>query len=464
MALPRVDLVVFLVAAVLRLAWVLGLPDALTWIDEQQFVDIGRALAAGHGYVSDSYRANPVLPAYLALVFRTFGDGYLAARVGQALLGALTCVLVARVARRIDGEPAAAIAGGLAALYLPHVYLTGVFYVDTLVTFFSAVTTLLVLRATTRHGMADWVVAGVALGITALTRPLYVAYLPPVCVWWLWRRGSPRAAAQCLAFVLGVAATILPWTARNYRVYHRPILVSSGFGTKLWEGNNPLAYGDADDRDLRPYGDVWRKRLAHLPAGEQRALVAAYAPVLDAIESRIEAGEDPFVVTDSILLPIAVRHMREHPGRTVELFVRKLVTLYSAFSKTLTQNHDTSRRNKLLAALAFYPLLALATAGAVVGVRRRARVGVVLVLLGAISGAYALLDTCTRFRLPLDPFLAVLAALPLAAAWQRMVGRRRPAPGPAPGRAWSPPLGWVNGVLLLVATSLVPCMAALARV
>jgi len=463
LSVPRRDLIVFLVAAVLRIAWVLGLPAKLTWVDEQQFVDIGRALAAGHGYLSDSYRANPVLPAYLALAFRIFGDGYLAARIGQALLGALTCVLVGRIARRIDGEPAGSIAGGLAALYLPHIYLAGVFYVDALVTFFSAVAILLVLRATVRRGAIDWLAAGVVLGVTVLTRPVYLACLPSLCAWWLWRnRASRQAAAQCLALALGVAATLLPWSVRNHRVYHHPILVSSGFGTKFWEGNNPLSYGDADDRDLRPGGDVWQERLARLPAGEQRAITDAYRPVLDAMNARLAQGEDPYVVTDGILLPIALRHVREHPVRTAKLFALKLGTLYSAFSKTLTQNRDTSRLHRVLAAVTFYPLLALAAVGAVVGVRRPARGGVVLllVLIGAVSSAYALLDTCTRFRLPLDPFLAVLAALPLAAAWQRIVGRRS-SPGPAPGSAWSPPLGWANGVLL-IATGLALVLATLA--
>ena len=88
--------VLFALALAVRLAWIATLADRLAWPDEAEYAAIGRRLAAGEGFVASSYRNAPVLPTYLGLAFRLFGDGYGAPRVGQAILGALTCVLVYR--------------------------------------------------------------------------------------------------------------------------------------------------------------------------------------------------------------------------------------------------------------------------------------------------------------------------------------------------------------------------------
>ena len=62
------------------------------WIDEKQYAEIARHLAAGEGYVASSYRANPIVPAYLAAFSTMFGSAPIYPRIGQALIGALGCV------------------------------------------------------------------------------------------------------------------------------------------------------------------------------------------------------------------------------------------------------------------------------------------------------------------------------------------------------------------------------------
>jgi 4-amino-4-deoxy-L-arabinose transferase-like glycosyltransferase len=420
------DLLVFILALAGRLAWIVTRDETLAWIDEQQFIDIARHLSAGEGYVSDSFRANPILPAFVSVVFRVFGPSLLYPRIAQAILGALTCVLIARIGRRVGGERAGLVAGLLSALYLPHVYLSGVFYVDVVLTFLSAVLVLFLMRAGADGRLGDVVGAGVALGLVTLTRPLYLAYLPAPCLLWLWagRRRPVRALVRCAVFTVCTILTILPWTLRNHAVYGRVVPVSTGFGTKLWEGNNPAARGDADDRDLRWTRGDWNARLAGLPAAEREALNRRYEQVSRDVQARRERGDDDYLAMDPILLPIALEYMRENPGHTAWLYGQKLLTLYSAFTRTWTENPDTSVRNQWVAALTFYPLLALAVVGAAMGIRRRAPLGAMLALVATVSLTYALLNTCTRFRLPLDPFFTVLAAFPLVWAWDRFGARR----------------------------------------
>lgn len=421
-------LVIFVVALALRLAWVLTLDERLAWPDEETFTEIGRHLAQGDGYVSTSFRANPVLPVFLGAFFAVFGDGYLAPRIGQAVLGALTCVLLWRVGSTVAGGTAGALAGLMLTAYVPHIYLAGVFYVDCLLTFLCALGVYLaVLSMQAPRPLPLAILCGVVLGVTALARPIFAVYVPCLAAAWVYaarderRRWIPIGLALCLAS----AATVLPWTIRNYAVHGRLIPISAGFFTKLWEGNNVLALGGAEDRDFRWGRPEWEWRLARLPEDERRAVARRYAEV----DRRVRAAEaetgDRDLATDIVLRPVALAEMAAHPGRIVRLFGRKLVTLFSAFTRTMTTNDFTSRRNQLLAAAAFYPVLVLSLVGAVVGLANRRALAPVYALLVSVTFAYGLLIVCTRFRLALDPYLILFAALALARAWQWWRGAPR---------------------------------------
>jgi len=409
----RPGLVVFVVALGLRLAWVLRLPDQLRWIDETQFVGIARSLAAGHGFVSDSYRANPLLPAYLGLVFRAFGESLLAARIGQAVIGALTCVVLLRIGTRLAGPALGLLAGLMLALYPPHVYLAGVFYVDCVLGLPLALGVLLALDVHQgRGGVGRAVLAGGLLGLAALARPTFLVVVPALALAWCLgaAAGVRRRLELTAALGLGALAVVLPWTARNEAAYGRLVPISSGLWTKLWQGNGPLADGSADDRDLLWGRDLWTRRLARLDPERRRAVEEQYAGVARAVGERLARTGDFYLATDEVLRPVVLDLVRRDPGRVLVLAARKTATLYSAFSRTETQNQDTTAAMRLVAAVSFYPLLGLAAVGAFCGRAGGRRWLPISAVVVSVTATYALLTACTRFRLPLDPYLMLFAS------------------------------------------------------
>lgn len=415
-------LLVLVVALAVRLAWVLTLGPHLIWPDEEEFVLIARRLAAGEGYVSVSYRANPILPAYLAGVFHVFGESYMAARIGQAVMGALTCSLVAATATRLLGATIGLVSGLGLALYLPHVYLSAVFYAECLFTLLIACTMYAAVRSLDTAQPLRWLVAtGVSFALTTLSRPIFLAYLPFLVAGLFYASRAPlrRRVVMAATLVAATALTILPWTLRNWIVLGRPVLVSTGFGTKLWQGNNEGAVGDADDRELSFRQDVWRERIAALPEPERRAVEERYREADRRIDALEAASGDRYTATDTVLGPLAWEHIRNHPGRTIELFARKVGTLFLPFSKTLVTNEHTSTRNQWLAALAYVPMLLLAVFGLWWSAGRHPGLWLLYGLLLSVTAAYGVLTACTRFRLPLDPYLVVFAAAAVVELWQR---------------------------------------------
>jgi 4-amino-4-deoxy-L-arabinose transferase-like glycosyltransferase len=435
-SLARAGLVIFLLALVVRLGWVLSLPDAIAWPDEREFLKIARRLVAGHGFVSTSYRANPVFPAFLAGVFGVFGESLVMARGAQAVLGALTCLVVFRTATVLIGPAAGTLTGLMLAVYPPHIYLSGVFYVECIYTFLCALSLHLGIRTLgSRHRFALACLCGLACGAATLTRAIFVVYVPFLAAALLWAAWPAwrRQLVACAVIVLTCAATILPWTLRNYAVYGRVIAVSSGFGTKLWQGNNELADGGAHDRELTWDTPDWRARLARLDPVSQARIGRRYAEIARRVSAvEVETG-DRYLASDAVLGPLALEYMAMHPQRTAELFLRKIVTLFSAFSKTITTNGDGSDRNRLVATVVYYPIFVLALAGAWIARDRHRALGAVYLFIVVTTVVYGLLNTCTRFRLPLDPYLVMFAAVTLVHLGRRSETVRLFVPARASG-------------------------------
>jgi hypothetical protein len=128
-----------------------------------------------------------------------------------------------------------------------------------------------------------------------------------------------------------------------------------------------------------------------------------------------------------VLMPVALHYIAENPGRTMVLFVKKLVTLFTPFTKTITTNQYTTTFYRVVASISSLPLLVFAAAGAWLGLREDRRLMLIYALLGSMITAYGLLNTCTRFRLPLDPFLIILAALALTRAWHALMKEKTAA-------------------------------------
>jgi 4-amino-4-deoxy-L-arabinose transferase-like glycosyltransferase len=139
----------------------------------------------------------------------------------------------------------------LAALYVPSVYDATVFASENLFAPLIALVALLVLRHLRTGSLLAIVGAGLSLGWAILTRPFAILLLPifvAILVYRRWRAPSSLLLATC-SLVLSASIVVVPWTVRNYRVFHRVVLVATNGGSTFYGGNNdtvlrePYYYG-----------------------------------------------------------------------------------------------------------------------------------------------------------------------------------------------------------------------------
>ena len=374
---------------------------------------------------SRPYFRPPLTAYWMAGLFTLFGHDHLAARIVQILLGTAGCLVLMRLGTRVFDSATGIVAGFLAATYWTLIYFDLEYREVSLLAFLYPALALALLRWRERPSPARAAMAGALLGLSVLARPNGLVFVPAVLLWawWITRDDRPTAALRHAgAFILAVAALVLPVTARNLVAGDDFVLVSSNGGINLFIGNNENATGDAValSPELPPFDSAFDYReIAHrVGVMEGRALS-------DSEVSRWFARR-------------ALRYVADEPVRTLALIGRKAVAFWGG--REIVSEKDLMARRGESTALRAVPLdvsfvLVTALLGIVaVAARRRWSAGgettdrrgvlLLLVLVGTYFASLLPFFVTARFRAPMIPFLLVLSAFGLRKLFG-LLGTRR---------------------------------------
>jgi 4-amino-4-deoxy-L-arabinose transferase-like glycosyltransferase len=314
-------------------------------------------------------------------------------KIAQSFLGAAVVWLIALMAGRALGPRAAMAAATIAAVYPPLVWMCAYVLSETLFSLVALGAAFVLDRAMDRArkhvtGGAGTLLAGLLTGAATLVRPVMLFFLA-LALLWILRRHRPALA---VAFLVGALAVILPWTARNYRVYDRLVLVASEGGVTFWTGNHPLARGDGDlaaNPDLKRAELEFRKGHAGLTAEEL----------------------EPLYYRD------AIAYIADHPGWWLTLVARKAFFTIVPVGSSYTLH---SWRYATASIASYLLLLPLALAGLTRLWNAPGRPTALLLSAASALVASLVFFPQERFRIPvLDPTMIVCASALVAARVER---------------------------------------------
>lgn len=254
--LPSPLIWMVLVALAIRLVvMVFLLPEQLEpqrdhWHFGYEAGRIARSIVGGHGFSNPLFGdtgptawMTPVYPYLIAAVFRLFGTYTKASAIVllslNALMSALVCVLVFRIAR-ISFDDRVAKYSGWAWAFCPYgIYFPVERIWETwLATLLLCVLFLFTLKLENETKLRSWITYGILWGVAALTSPAVLAVLPFLAGWVIYRRhrlGQPWFSTNLVAAIAFVAI-VSPWFIRNYEVFHRFIPFRDNLGIVLLMG------------------------------------------------------------------------------------------------------------------------------------------------------------------------------------------------------------------------------------
>jgi len=220
---PRVVWALALLAFLLRVA-PLALPIELVGPDSPSYTEPAEGLAAGRGYVeadgSPSLVRPPGYPAFLAAVYVACGGpSPLAARLAQALLGALCVPLLWDVLRRLRAGDGVAL-GGAALVAVDPIAIGQAPWLlrEQLLLFGVALAWWTLVRF---RGRARYLLGGLALAGLTLTHQLYVLAGPFLAASDVLAAPRGRRLRRLVPWVgagVVVALALFGWARRNERI------------------------------------------------------------------------------------------------------------------------------------------------------------------------------------------------------------------------------------------------------
>src|SRR5882672_11417612 len=155
-----------------------------SWSDQEGYRRLGQVLAAtgkftrfpdAPTFVPEVLRT-PLYPLFVAVLYRLFGVHQLPVALAQTFVFVLVCLAVYAIARRVAPEPIAVGAAAVTALFPPIPYFGALVMTEVLTTLLFTVSIWLAMSALAERGVSRFAWLGVLLGLTTLSRPVFVLF------------------------------------------------------------------------------------------------------------------------------------------------------------------------------------------------------------------------------------------------------------------------------------------------
>jgi hypothetical protein len=449
--------VVALVATFMRASFLAAGPPTFVTPDSDDYLWPGYALASGLGFEPE-LRRPPLYPIFIGAVLAS-GGNLATIAVVQHGLGVLTAALTFGLGRVAFGQLAGRLAGLLAGLMvaLSGPLLIYEHYLMSEALFTLTLTLgLLALVAALRRPSAPWLLAaGAAVALAALTRPIGQAVVPIalglsfMLALPSWQAGLRRA----VLVAAGIALVLAPWTVRNLAL-HGTTGADGALGQALIGRTVRHDRGFRYDDPQRPDPDPTRTAARRIIQQEADGGEPSGGTITARVREELNLTQ---AQTSALLRELALAEIAERPGHYLattrqmawELFEGRNERLLGNWRQRTTRNWDRRWDPRLVALLdpdtpaegepyeradavtSFFqpwrwqtPIVWLFGIGAVVALavpRFRPALAPALTVLVLVVAAAALDGLVWRFRYPVDPAIAVVAAgglfAPLALAW-----------------------------------------------
>jgi tetratricopeptide (TPR) repeat protein len=400
--------IVFIVSLALRLIYILQSRSSPFFyslgLDSKFYDSWAVSLLEGRGWGGEAFFMSPLYPAVLAGLYSLFGRDLLAVRIFQAFLGAGTCMLIVLIARKVFGRWEGLVAGMMAAGYGAFILYDGSILATSILTFLYTLGLLFYLNGRELGSWKMILLSSLVWGLGALAKPNVLAVVPFLILFLHSSEDKKRMARLGLVFLAGLVLIIAPVTARNYALSGQFVFISSNGGINFFIGNHEGASGAyTKPPGVEPVLD---------PPGEGKAEAELGRELGPAEVSSYWSGK-------------AMDFVTEDTGAWVRLMVKKAVLFFNVLEVPQIESYYFYKRFSSLLSLpllGFGVLLPLA----VFGWWRRRRVHEANIL-GVFVLAYAFsiiaFFVLSRYRLPVVPPLAVLAAGGVVSLLEALRGR-----------------------------------------
>ncbi len=379
--------------------------------------NIAHSLATGHGF-SSPFRVDtgptawmtPLFPLLLAGIFRVFGAYTFHAWAATVLVNitccTLACIPIYFAAKRIGGIALAAGAAWLWAIFPNAILMPVESMWDASISALLVATilwaTLALAESAGSQRLRNWCGYGLLWGVTLMFNATLGGLFPFLALWLAYRAHQQNRAwfNNAAAAVAVIILCCIPWTIRNYRVFHQFVPLRSVLGLQLWLGNNDQTQ------------DIFRGDLHPIYNAAER-------------EKYVSLGEIAYMQQKK---QEAIAYMLSHPAREAHLILYRAISIWSGGTPYPLEDFLGTPSLRFRTILAFNIVATLGTIfGIIILFRERSPFVIPIAAFPLIyPWAYYLTLALPRYRLPIDPIVMLLLAISIQHVAQKL-SRAKPA-------------------------------------
>lgn len=245
---PRVLLLAAVVVGLSARTWIILHAPGHGFAADQLFDMLAWNLVTLHQFTLDGVNpaahVGPLYPLVLAVFYTFVGHHPEWVSVLHVLFDLGTAWCMYRVGTALWGSWIGAWAAALVFLYPAYWTYDPRIRSEALLTFLMSIWLWATVVSSQFPSSRRCAFVGLAAGLTILCKPV-VLVLALLLTGLLWIDGDRLSGkiAHVIAYGATCALLVIPWSLRNYSVFHDLIPVSAGVGAGLWMGSDPVSRG-----------------------------------------------------------------------------------------------------------------------------------------------------------------------------------------------------------------------------
>lgn len=243
-------IIIFVISFLLRLYYAVHYDESifLGSNDQLGYVEFAKSLLYHHAFNSADGRPSayitPLYPLFLSVIYFFFGVNHLYARIVQALLGSLVCLIIYFIAKEVFSRSVARLAFFFMSIHYFFISYGGHLLSENLFIFLVSLSILFLIKFCKKPTHLYAVLFGLFSSLATLTRSVYF-FFPFIVITMLFLRLNfinlpyKKLIKFSLIIVLCLIFPVSIWTVRNYLVFKSFVPLGTEAGIVLYSSYNP---------------------------------------------------------------------------------------------------------------------------------------------------------------------------------------------------------------------------------
>jgi len=369
--------------------------DSKFYDETAQNIAKGDLLGKGPFYIG-----GPLYQYVLGFIYFIFGRNFNIVFAFQILLGVLNCFLIYLIAMRTFNR-----AVGLIACFMASAYSMFIFYDTKLLSTALGITLLLLfsffaIKASESLKLRDWILTGIFLGLGSLARPNFMIFTIPAIFWIVFTYFNKKKYLFKVipAFIIAFFLMLLPIVIRNYIVLKEFILITPVGGGVLYVANNPEA--DGANSTVTIMGRKIQGPLEQIKEGKRHV-------------DSVYGYETTYSEFSNYWAKATLNFILSHPKRFLWLIWKKIAFYWNKLEVSHDFDYYFFRHQGWTLGFplfAFIFVAPLAIGGVFLSLENWRKALFIYMIIASHFLSLLIFYVYSRLRLPIVPFLIIMAA------------------------------------------------------